>query len=177
MPAPRCRRQGRYMPSGTHRAVQGRNILVQDGVQLSVADVRVPGVSPRRPSVCAAWRQTQGRRSTLDGRACACSLGAGHICCWATQHSGRTLCLGGRQSALALPRAAVRARAARQSGQALTQLRSHGEGGTLAGTHLVICTPSRKAVVSDAQYDFVWTHNAGANLHTQCQQRRCLFEA
>ncbi len=44
------------------------------------------------------------------------------ICCWAAQHSGRTLCLGGRQSALALPRAAVTARAARWSGQALTQL-------------------------------------------------------
>lgn len=46
--------------------------------------------------------------------------------------------------------------------------------GTLAGTHLVVCTPSRKAVVSDAQYDFVWAHDAGADLHACCQQRRCL---
>jgi len=53
--------------SGAHRAVQGSNVLVQDGVQLSVADVRVPGASPRRPSVVPSMTIQELRGRSMLG--------------------------------------------------------------------------------------------------------------
>ncbi len=71
------RRAAGAVLSGAHRAVQGSNVLVQDGVQLSVADIRVPGASPRRPSVVLSMTIQELRgRSMLACKACACSLGA-----------------------------------------------------------------------------------------------------